>query len=145
MMPPEFEEVFRERKAVEERRKELIARAFVRLGLIKPSQSPNQVCFSLAERLLNLPIEDAELAARLAPYFPAHNVSAERRELWKKVAVSASRHWIDPHQPAMVADAVLAAFDAKFPGCEPKNPETRPPEPEPSSGPIDAIIRLYGG
>lgn len=45
-------------------------------------------------------------------------MKTRRMALWSQVAVAASRQYMDIHGPALVADAVLQAFDERFCGVK---------------------------
>lgn len=71
------------------------------------------------------------------------NMAAERRELWKAVAIAAAQRWVMPDQPVIVADEVLEAFDIRF--CGKVAPEPVKASSGQSSGdPVDAILGTYG-
>ena len=56
------------------------------------------------------------------------SVEQERRALWRECAIRASVNFLTLDQPAQLADAVLAAYDAKFLGAEPPAPKPEKPD-----------------
>jgi len=93
----------------------------------------------------HLPKDDEEMIEVMSDYdreLRDRERELERRGLWRECAIKASASFLTLDQPAQLADAVLAAYDAKFLGAFPPAPK---PEKPPSMDPVDAILESFGG